>query len=110
MSCEIVIPSEGVEIEVLCLECKKNSSDPDVVIDLSTAISILVEIKGQKGNKKTVTNHSLSTDGTDGLLKFVTTTDQIDENGIWVCVVEATYSNAILPSLPVKFSAVYKEI
>ena len=110
MSCEIVIPSYGVEIEIKVVECKEKPADADVIIDLSIATSIVVEIKGKTGDKKIVGNHELVTDGTDGLIKFLTINNQIDEKGIWIGEVTANFIGSSTPSHTFTFEAIEKKL
>lgn len=79
--------------------------DGRILNDLSTATTKTITLKSPSGVKVTV-DMSLSTDGTDGLIEYITDPTDIVEPGSWKIQGEVTYGTLVYPTsivyLPVK--------
>jgi hypothetical protein len=86
MTAEIHLNDIGTQIRVLVAD-----SD-DVTLDISNATDLKVIFKKPSGSVIERTA-SFYTDGTDGILKYVTVDGDLDEIGSWKIQVEITAPN-----------------
>lgn len=93
MSCEIVLGDWGHEIQVELVECNDDGSDGGF-LDVSTAISVeLLMTKPDPAKTVVVKVMSNVTNGTNGLVKYITETGLIDTLGIWKLKVRTTFAD-----------------
>lgn len=76
MSCNVKNGDVGTVFELTVTDCE------NVAVDISGAVSLAISLKSPAGvvTEKTPT---LTTDGTDGKMQYVTVLDDIDEVGKW---------------------------
>jgi hypothetical protein len=73
---EIHVGDVGTTIEVTLTE-------DGSVIDISTATSQEIKIKGPKGNAVKSITSTFVTNGTDGKIEFVSSVGDFDKEGVW---------------------------
>lgn len=86
MSCGIHINDIGTEIRITITDCN------GVAIDISNATSLNLFFKKPSGESITKTG-SFVTDGSDGLIKYIVQSGDINEIGTWKIQVEITANN-----------------
>lgn len=98
---EIHLGDIGTAFEVTLMDC-------DVVVDISSASSI--EIIFKKPDKSVVTQTAVfQTDGTDGIIQYITVLGDLDQIGTWYLQAKVTLPTGTWSSDTSKFK-VYKNL
>lgn len=93
---EMQLLEEGVAIVLPVVD------ETGAVVDISAASSLTIYLKGPDKIVDTYTA-VLTTDGTDGLMQYVTATGDIDQTGIWEAQGEVVLSGFTHPTVVSKF-------
>jgi hypothetical protein len=92
---EIHLYDIGTSFEITLKDC-------DVVVDVSSAS--LKEIIFKKPDKTTVTKTAdFKTDGTDGIIQYITVLDDLDQKGSWYIQAKVTLPTGTWSSNTEKF-------
>ena len=109
MSCidELFIGDTGTSIEFLIKEC--DDSDPDnpveVLVDVHNATDMSITFVKEDGTDLVVTNPDVGflTDGTDGIIRYLTLSDTLDVVGTWKAQLRVTMPGGVWYTSIIKF-------
>ena len=109
MACEdiLFLGDTGTSIEFLIKEC--DNSDPDnpveVIVDVHNATTMVITFLKEDGTTSVVTNPAVGflTDGTDGIIRYITLSDTLDVTGTWKAQLRVTMPGGVWYTTIIKF-------
>ncbi len=110
MACvdELYVGDTGTSIEFLIKEC--DDTDPDnpveVLVDISAATSMQITFLKPDETYLVVTDPDVAflTDGTDSILRYLTTSSNLDGSGTWKAQAKITMPNGSWYASVVRFT------